>query len=37
MGNNHNQVSNGFRILLGALAPYIARELTNEFENKKIL
>jgi len=34
MGNNHNQVSNGFRILLGALAPYIARELTNEFENK---
>ncbi|WP_018214270.1 DUF499 domain-containing protein [Desulfitobacterium hafniense] len=31
MENNHVQVSQGFRILLGAFAPYIARELGNEF------
>ena len=31
MANNHMQVSQGFRILLGALAPYIARELRTEF------
>ena len=31
MDNNHTQVSQGFRILLGAFAPYIARELGNEF------
>jgi len=30
MANNHVQVSKGFRILLGGLAPYIARELGNE-------
>jgi hypothetical protein len=29
MGNNHTLVSRGFRIVLGALAPYIARELGN--------
>jgi predicted AAA+ superfamily ATPase len=31
MANNHMQVSQGFRILLGALAPYMARELRTEF------
>jgi len=31
MANNHEQVSKGFRVLRGALAPYIARELENEF------
>ena len=31
MENNHMQVSQGFRILLGSFAPYIARELGNEF------
>ncbi|MGS0745921.1 DUF499 domain-containing protein [Syntrophomonas erecta subsp. sporosyntropha] len=31
MANNHTQVSQGFRILLGALAPYIARELGTEY------
>lgn len=31
MDNNHMQVSQSFRILLGAFAPYIARELGNEF------
>lgn len=31
MDNNHTQVSQSFRILLGALTPYIARELGNEF------
>lgn len=31
MENNHAQVSQGFRILLGAFAPYIANELKNEF------
>ncbi len=31
MGNNHVYVSKGFRILLKSLAPYIARELGNEF------
>jgi len=31
MGNNHVQVSKGFRTLLGALAPYVARELGIEF------
>ena len=31
MESNHTQVSNGFRILRGALAPYIAHELQNEF------
>ena len=31
MGNNHVQVSQGFRILLGAFAPYVTRELENEF------
>lgn len=31
MANNHMQVSRGFRILLGSFAPYIARELGNEF------
>ncbi len=30
MDNNHTQVSQGFRILLGSFAPYIARELGNE-------
>ena len=29
MGNNHIQVSQGFRILLEVFAPYIARELGN--------
>ena len=33
MANNHVQVSQGFRILLGVLAPYMARELGNEFGN----
>ena len=33
MANNHAQVSKGFRILLGAFAPYIARELGNELGN----
>lgn len=33
MANNHLQVSQGFRILLGGLAPYIARELGNELGN----
>lgn len=33
MANNHVQVSQGFRILLGGLAPYIARELGNELGN----
>lgn len=31
MNNNHTQVAQSFRILLGAFAPYIARELGNEF------
>ncbi len=31
MENNHVHVSQGFRILLGSFAPYIARELGNEF------
>jgi len=31
MANNHTQVSQGFRILLGVLAPYIARELGTEY------
>jgi predicted AAA+ superfamily ATPase len=31
MGKNYMQVSQGFRILLQAFAPYIARELGNEF------
>ncbi len=31
MGNNHVKVSQGFRILLSGLAPYIARELSNEY------
>ena len=31
MGNNHVHVSQGFRILLGAFAPYVTRELENEF------
>jgi hypothetical protein len=31
MENNHVHVSKGFRILLKSLAPYIARELGNEF------
>lgn len=31
MGNNHTHISQGFRILLSAFAPYIARELDNEF------
>ena len=31
MDNNHTQVSKSFRILLSALAPYIARELVNEY------
>jgi predicted AAA+ superfamily ATPase len=30
MDNNHSRVSQSFRILLGAFAPYIARELGNE-------
>ncbi|GHS93871.1 hypothetical protein AGMMS50276_05310 [Synergistales bacterium] len=33
MSDNHAQVSQGFRILLGALAPYIARELNNELKS----
>ena len=32
MADNYTQVSQGFRILLGALAPYIARELKTEFD-----
>lgn len=31
MGNNHVQISKGFRILLSGLAPYMAREFSNEF------
>lgn len=31
MDSNHTQVSQGFRILLGALAPYMAREFRAEF------
>ncbi|NLC27030.1 MAG: hypothetical protein GX777_10545 [Fastidiosipila sp.] len=31
MGNNHVQVSKGFRILLSSLAPYMAREFKNEY------
>ncbi len=31
MADNHTQVAQGFRILLGGFAPYIARELGNEF------
>lgn len=31
MANNHVQISQGFRTLLGAMAPYMARELGNEF------
>ncbi|MCL5982191.1 MAG: DUF499 domain-containing protein [Firmicutes bacterium] len=31
MNNNHAQVAQSFRVLLGAFAPYIARELGNEF------
>jgi len=31
MGSNHLQVTQGFRILLTVFAPYIARELTNEY------
>lgn len=31
MADNHTQVSQGFRVLLGALAPYTARELGTEF------
>lgn len=31
MGNNHVQISKGFRILLGGLAPHMAREFSNEF------
>ncbi|NQS74830.1 MAG: ATP-binding protein [Peptococcaceae bacterium] len=34
MGNNHTQVSQGFRVLLRVLAPYIARELGNEYGKK---
>ena len=33
MGDNHVQISQGLRILLGAFAPYIARELVNEFDD----
>ena len=32
MGNNHVQVSQGFRILLGAFAPYVTRELETNLE-----
>ncbi len=31
MGNNHVQISKGFRILLNGLVPYMAREFNNEF------
>jgi len=31
VGYNHTHVSRGFRILLGALAPYLAREFRTEF------
>lgn len=31
MGNNHTHVSKGFRTLLGAMAPYLAREFRTEF------
>lgn len=31
MGNNHIQISKGFRILLNGLTPYMAREFINEF------
>ena len=34
MESNHPHVSQGFRILLGVLAPYVARELGNEFGNE---
>lgn len=34
MGSNHTLVSQGFRILLKAFAPYIARELGNEYGDK---
>ena len=33
MGNNHLKVSEGFRILLGDLAPYIAQELRQVYGN----
>jgi predicted AAA+ superfamily ATPase len=32
VGNNHALIAQGFRILLGAFAPYIARELGNEYD-----
>jgi len=35
MADNHVLVSKGFRILLGGFAPYIARELGNEFGGKR--
>jgi predicted AAA+ superfamily ATPase len=31
MANNHTQISQGFRILLRAMIPYIAQELAHEF------
>ncbi len=31
MGDNHTHVSSGFRILLGAMAPYLAREFQTHF------
>lgn len=33
MENNHVQVSQGFRILLSGFAPYVVRELDNEYGN----
>jgi hypothetical protein len=34
MENNHAQIAHGFRVLLGAMAPYIAHELENEYGDK---
>ena len=34
MENNHVQVSKGFRILLGALAPYVINGMKNEYADK---
>jgi hypothetical protein len=34
MADNHVQVSQGFRILLGAFAPYIVQELKNNYKER---
>ena len=36
MENNHTVISQGFRYLLEALAPYIARELEIEYGEKLV-